>query len=436
MITGDQPATAYAVANKIGLIDATSDPMELGVMRAAGSDSPEMASPTTWHEGGSGRGKWALVVGERLLTMSATQWDALLSHPYIVFARTTPEQKLLIVEECQRRGEIVAVTGGGVNDAPALARANIGIAMGSAGGSDVARKAANIILTDDNFSSIIGGIEEGRLLFDNLRLSIAYTLAHLWPEVMKCCFAWSLCIWRVQVFPIVLNFALGMPLGLDPLQILSIDLACELPPAVSLAYEPPERDIMSVEPRSQHAPLVSNQLMTYSYLLSGIPITLGCFFAYISVYWHAGISTGDLLFTAEEFFNPLTSANFTAESTGIVLAPERQIEIKGQAAAAWQITLIICQCFHIFMCTTRRISFFQHGLHNFAMVIAIMIEVLLLNLFVFTPSMQHFMRIATPPAHIWFFAPVVGLYLVLFNEARKWVVRRRPNSRVARWLKW
>uniref|UniRef100_A0A914Y2K7 Uncharacterized protein n=1 Tax=Panagrolaimus superbus TaxID=310955 RepID=A0A914Y2K7_9BILA len=121
--------------------------------------------------------------------MSAEEWDTLLRHKYIVFARTTPEQKLLIVEECQKRGETVAVTGGGVNDVPALAKANVGIAMG-VNGSDIAQKTADIILTDDNFASIVKGIEEGRLMFDNLRLSLAYTLAHLWPEVC----------------PIILNF--------------------------------------------------------------------------------------------------------------------------------------------------------------------------------------------------------------------------------------
>ena len=86
---------------------------------------------------------WTIVLGESLAQMSAEEWDRLLAHPYIVFARTTPEQKLLIVEQCQKRGETVAVTGGGVNDAPALAKANIGIAMG-VNGSDIARKAADM----------------------------------------------------------------------------------------------------------------------------------------------------------------------------------------------------------------------------------------------------------------------------------------------------
>ncbi|EPB70236.1 IC domain protein, HAD ATPase, P-type family [Ancylostoma ceylanicum] len=111
---------------------------------------------------------WCVVTGEQLQNYDQSEWDALLRHKYIVFARTNPEQKLLIVQEVQRRGETVAVTGGGVNDAPALAHANVGIAMGLCG-SDIARQTADIVLLDDNFASIVMGIEEGRLLFDNLR---------------------------------------------------------------------------------------------------------------------------------------------------------------------------------------------------------------------------------------------------------------------------
>lgn len=134
--------------------------------------------------------------------------------------------------------------------------------------SDIAKQAADIILTDDNFASIVKGIEEGRLLFDNLRLSIAYTLAHLWPEI----------------FPVVLQFTLGLPLGLSALQILSIDLASELPPSISLAYQSPENDIMRIPPRHRNDRLVSRPLLIYSYAFTGTIITVGCIISFLFVY--------------------------------------------------------------------------------------------------------------------------------------------------------
>ena len=143
--------------------------------------------------------------------LTEQDWDDILSKREVVFARTSPQQKLKLVENYQRRGEVVAVTGDGVNDSPALKRAQIGVAMGSENASDVAREAADIILMDDNFASIVGAIEEGRTLFDNLKKTIAYTLAHLWPELI----------------PVFLNLAFSFPLGMNGLLILTIDLLTE-----------------------------------------------------------------------------------------------------------------------------------------------------------------------------------------------------------------
>jgi sodium/potassium-transporting ATPase subunit alpha len=125
----------------------------------------------------------------------------------VVFARTTPEQKLLIVTHLQRRGDIVAVTGDGVNDSPALKKADIGLAMGIVG-SDVARDAADVILMDDDFSSIVHGIRYGRAIFDNLAKAIAYTVSHLAPEAI----------------PVLLSIAFDYPPALGSLAILAIDL--------------------------------------------------------------------------------------------------------------------------------------------------------------------------------------------------------------------
>jgi sodium/potassium-transporting ATPase subunit alpha len=152
-----------------------------------------------------------------------------VSKKEIVFARTSPEQKLTIVKEFTKAGNVTAMTGDGVNDSPALKQAAIGVAMGL-NGSDVAREAADIVLLDDNFASIVIGIREGRLLFANLKKSVAYTLTHLTPEVVPV-FLWAL---------------IGMPQGMGAIQTLCIDLLTELLPATSLAFEVAEGNIMQV----------------------------------------------------------------------------------------------------------------------------------------------------------------------------------------------
>jgi sodium/potassium-transporting ATPase subunit alpha len=148
MVTGDHPRTAAAIARKIGLLTRQAEE----------------------------EGRSVVIHGDKLRDMSDTELDIALTHDEIVFARTSPAQKLRIVEGLQRAGHVVAVTGDGVNDSPALKQANVGVAMGIAG-TDVSKDASDIILLDDNFGSIVNGIAEGRVIFDNLKKSIAYTLS-------------------------------------------------------------------------------------------------------------------------------------------------------------------------------------------------------------------------------------------------------------------
>merc|ERR1711998_788570 len=168
----------------------------------------------------------------------------------LVFARTSPEQKLKIVQAAQNMGHVVAVTGDGVNDSPALRGADIGCAMGIAG-TDVSKEAADMILMTDDFSAIVDGIEEGRLIFDNLKKSIAYTLSSNIPEIS----------------PFLLNVCAGIPLSLSTVLILCVDLGTDMIPAISLAYEKAESDIMKKPPRDRKKDrLVTAQLICFAYL--------------------------------------------------------------------------------------------------------------------------------------------------------------------------
>lgn len=167
-----------------------------------------------------------------------------------MFARTSPQQKLIIVENCQRRKEIVAVTGDGVNDSPALKKADIGIAMGIMG-SAVSKEAADMILLDDNFASIVCGVEEGRIIFDNLKKSIAYALAANIPELV----------------PFLLYATVRLPLPLTTVLMLLICLGTDMIPSIAMAYEGAENDIMLRAPRNAE----TEHLVTKSWSSSRTP---------------------------------------------------------------------------------------------------------------------------------------------------------------------
>lgn len=218
LITGDHVHTARAIAEQIGL------------GRLRGDD-------------GSGEGATRAVDGTQLASLSA---DALaeLVKEVDVFARVSPIQKLQLVKALQANGEVVAMTGDGVNDAPALKQADIGIAMGR-GGTEVARQAADMLLTDDNFATIKAAVEEGRTVYANLRKTLAFVLPVNGGASMT----------------ILLGVVLGMPLPVTALQVLWLNMVCSLAMSVALAFEPPCRDVMRRPPRPPSQPLLTAGLL-------------------------------------------------------------------------------------------------------------------------------------------------------------------------------
>ncbi|KAH8897781.1 P-type cation exchange, alpha subunit of ATPase [Thozetella sp. PMI_491] len=227
MVTGDHPLTAEAIGRKINLM--------LGETRAM------VAKRTGRRIEDVGESDYSAVVihGEQIDSLTDAEWDQIFWKDEIIFARTSPKHKLEIVRRAQSMGHIVGVTGDGVNDSPALKKADLGIAMNKSG-SDVSKEAASMILLDDNFASTVRGIEEGRLIFVNLKKSIKYTISHSTPEVI----------------PNLLYVIAPIPLPLSAILILVIDLGFELFAALSFAWDPPETKdgLMKLPPRKPVTP--------------------------------------------------------------------------------------------------------------------------------------------------------------------------------------
>jgi magnesium-transporting ATPase (P-type) len=220
----------------------------------------------------------------------------------LIFARSSPEAKLRIADALRAAGQVVAMTGDGVNDAPALRRADMGVAMGLAG-TDVAREAATMVLTDDNFASIVAAVEAGRRVFDNVRKFIVYIFAHAPPEVIP-----------------FLIFALSggaVPLPLTVLQILAIDLGSDTLPALALGREPAEPGLMDRGPRPRSEGVINRQMLYRAWLFMGlISAALVCL-GYLSVLLRAGWSPGDPVGSGSNLHHAYVTAT-TMTFAGIV----------------------------------------------------------------------------------------------------------------------
>jgi len=305
MVTGDQPPTAAAIATKVNILKHPTK--EFNYMKnELGMDKDKAWAECT-----------GVVVHGDLLALKHKEQENMadddpekgkfltdwINKHEVVFARTTPSQKLLIVDAAQKAGHVVAVTGDGVNDSPAIKKADIGIAMGS--GSDVAKNAADMLLLDDNFSSIVNGVEEGRLIFDNLKKSIAYTLSSNIPEIL----------------PFIFFILFQVPLPLSTVLILCIDLGTDMIPAISFAYENPELDIMDRAPRnSKKDHLVNAKLISFAYFQIGVIQASAGMYTYFLILNDFGLRPSTVWFLSQEV-GPIPNPNDQYKSTGSTTLP-------------------------------------------------------------------------------------------------------------------
>ncbi|MEU7875980.1 cation-transporting P-type ATPase [Dactylosporangium sp. NPDC049140] len=357
VITGDYGPTAAEIARQVGL----------------------------GHEGRR------IVAGDELDRLSDTDLDTILAgNDEIVFARVSPEAKLRICEALRAQGETVAMTGDGVNDAPALRHADIGVAMGRSG-TDVAREAATMVLTDDNFATIVVAVDAGRRVFDNVRKFVLYIFAHAVPEVVP-----------------FLIFALSggaIPLPLTVLQILAIDLGTETLPALALGREPAEPGLMDRPPRPRAAGVIDRALLLRAWLLLGGVSAVLVMGGYLFTLWRAGWHPGDPTGAG----TPLHHAYLQA--TTITFAG-----------------IVACQIGTAFAARTDRASLFTIGLFsNRFLLWGIAFELVFTAAVIYAPPLQGvFGTAALSPAQLAIIAPFPVIVWGV-DELVRWVRRRAPH---------
>ncbi|MGH0130402.1 UNVERIFIED_CONTAM: hypothetical protein FKN15_018299, partial [Acipenser sinensis] len=401
MVTGDHPITAKAIAKGVGIISEGNETVE--------DIADRLNIPV--REVNPRDAKACVIHGGDLKELTSDQLDDLLKHhTEIVFARTSPQQKLIIVEGCQRQGAIVAVTGDGVNDSPALKKADIGVAMGISG-SDVSKQAADMILMDDNFASIVTGVEEGRLIFDNLKKSIAYTLTSNIPEMT----------------PFLIFIMANIPLPLGTVTILCIDLGTDMIPAISLAYEGAESDIMKRQPRnSKTDKLVNERLISMAYGQIGMFQALGGFFTYFVVLAENGFLPMKLLGIRTDWDDK--SLNDLEDSYGQQWTYEQRKIVEFTCHTAFFVSVVVVQWADLIICKTRRNSVFQQGMKNKILIFGLFEETALAAFLSYCPGMDVALRMYPLKPGWWFCAFPYALLIFVYDEIRKLIIRRSPGD--------
>ena len=353
VITGDHPHTAVAIARQVDII-RTADPVVL--------------------------------TGDMLRSMQPAELQLALDAPEILFARVTAEQKMLVVQALQRKGEIVAVTGDGVNDAPALKTADIGIAMGLSG-TDVAREAADIVLLDDHFATIVNAIEEGRAVFENIRKFLTYILTSNIPELI----------------PYLAFVLFRIPLPLTIMQILAVDLGTDMLPALALGAEKPHHDVMNRPPRPRHERLLSWPLLARAYLFLGPLEALGALMAFFFVLHRGGWEYGDMPAASDPLYLQATTACLAA--------------------------IVLAQIVNVFVCRHPRLPAWRFPFFENRLLIAgIVAEGALLLAIVYLPWGNTVFGTAPLDAGVWLYALPFALLLGVAEEARKALMRRTRVS--------
>lgn len=354
IITGDYGPTARVVAQEVGIVTAEC----CNVIRGIDLDT----------------------LNDEAIVDAVNQGN-------VIFARVSPEQKLRIVKVLKKSGEIVAVTGDGANDAPSLKEADVGVAMGVSG-TDVAREAADIVLLDDSFESIVKAVESGRAIYENIRKFIVYVFSHNWAELIPF-------LLYALLYP-------GLPLPLLVVQILAIDLGIDVIPSLALSREPPELGIMQEPPRSIKERLFTSRVLLRSFYV-GVITAIGAMYGCLSA-WTAG-----------------------GWSLGMTLPADSLVYIKGITMTFAGI--VVAQVGNVLACRTTKQSIFKTSLAaNKWILLGIVSQLSILSLLVYVPFLQKLFGTTALGVTDWAFLALLPIAVVIAEEIRKFFARRLSKT--------
>lgn len=406
MVTGDYGLTAAAISRNIGIFSGNAEPDTLDCL--GGPSHLTHDGMRTARLQGDGRS--LMLEGQHISRLSDEDWDLVCEYEEIVFARTTPEQKLRIVNEFRNRDNVVAVTGDGVNDAPALRAADVGVAVVS--GSDVAIDAADLVLLD-RFDSITEAIRLGRLVFQNLQKVIAYLL-----PAGSCS----------EIWPVLVNVFFGVPLPLSTFLMIIICVFTDLFLSLSLIMEKEEFDLLSLPPRNHKRDhLITVKIYVQAYLFTGFMETCTAHAMFFLYFWrHAGIPIRDLFFLFEGY-----SEGFHGYSA------EELASFNTTGQCIYFVTLVLLQWGNILAVRNRRLSIVQADPFTkkrrnpwlaLSMVISLAIAIFVTEV----PAIQNVFVTSSVPIVYWVIPLPLALGILLMDEIRKLVVRLFPKGPVAR----
>ncbi|CAO1623254.1 unnamed protein product [Sympodiomycopsis kandeliae] len=404
MVTGDFQNTAVAIARQCGIITSRT---VYGYNDL--SDEKLILPQYSFLNDNASRPQLALSLsGSDIQKMEQHHWERACRFDEIVFARTTPEQKLRIVSEFQKRDGVVSMTGDGANDSPALRQADVGVAI--AGGSDIAMESADLVLLD-SFSGFVDAMVLGRLCFDNLKKTVAYLLV-----------AGTFC----ELWAVLVAFLFGLPQALGNLQMIFICVLTDIGPSLSLINESPESDILKRKPRDVKKDRLADwKLLFHSYLFLGIPMTA---FTMAMTFWFL-----------ERHGLPFSSLWLNYGGSALAQSnPDAYNELVYRAQSVYFFTLILGQWGTLLIVRTRKLSIFQQppygkpSTSNWYILPAMILALLIAVFLSYIPALQNVFQTRGIPAENYGLAIAYALFMIAVDEGRKFCVRRWPQGLLAK----